>query len=128
LILTREGREVLERWTCRPKAAQVLAQRDRLVLTCAEGRPNTAVAAALRVNQATVGKWRRGFLAKRLDGLLEEPCYHLHFTPTGTSWINLMECWFATPTTKQLRRGVHRPLPQAPQRTAQAVRVDQNGG
>ena len=63
LILTREEREVLERWARRPKAAQALAQRPRLVLTCAEGCPNTAVVAALRVRQPTVGKWRRWFLA-----------------------------------------------------------------
>jgi len=32
----------------------------------------------------------------------------VHFTPTGASWINLVERWFATLTDKQLRRGVHR--------------------
>ena len=73
LTLTPEEREVLERWGRRPKTAQALAHRARLVLTCAAGRPNTAVAAALRVSQPTVGKWRRRFLAKRLDGLLDEP-------------------------------------------------------
>jgi hypothetical protein len=62
LMLTREEREVLERWARRPKTVQALAQRARLVLTCAEGCPNTAVVAALRVRQPTVGKWRRRFL------------------------------------------------------------------
>jgi len=33
---------------------------------------------------------------------------HLHCTPTGASWINLVERWFAMPTEKQIRRGVHR--------------------
>src|SRR5215470_16506111 len=42
----------------------------------------------------------RRWLAKR-------PRYHLHFTPTSASWINLVERWFATLTEKQLRRGVH---------------------
>jgi DDE superfamily endonuclease/Homeodomain-like domain len=42
----------------------------------------------------------RRWLAKR-------PRYHLHFTPTGASWINLAERWFALFTEKQLRRGVH---------------------
>jgi len=36
------------------------------------------------------------------------PRFHLHFTPTGVSWINLVERWFAALTEKQLRRGVHR--------------------
>ena len=104
-ILTCEEREVPERWACRPKAAQALAQRARFVLACAEGCPNTAVVVALRVRQPTVGKWRRRFLAKRLDGLLNKPRNHLYFTPTGASWINLVERWFRTLTTKQLRRG-----------------------
>jgi transposase len=36
------------------------------------------------------------------------PRFHLHFTPTGSSWINLIERWFAELTTRKLRRGVHR--------------------
>jgi transposase len=40
--------------------------------------------------------------------LSKRPRVHLHFTPTGASWINLVERWFATLTEKQLRRGVHR--------------------
>jgi transposase len=45
---------------------------------------------------ASIQRW----LAKR-------PRYHLHFTPTGASWINLVERWFAELTNKQLRRGTH---------------------
>lgn len=40
--------------------------------------------------------------------LARHPRYHVHFTPTGASWINLVERWFAALTEKQLRRGVHR--------------------
>jgi len=36
------------------------------------------------------------------------PRYHVHFTPTGSSWLNLVERWFAALTEKQLRRSVHR--------------------
>lgn len=36
------------------------------------------------------------------------PRCHAHFTPTYSSWLNLVERWFAALTTKQLRRGVHR--------------------
>jgi transposase len=39
--------------------------------------------------------------------LLAHPRFQLHFTPTGSSWLNLIERWFAELTTKQLRRGVH---------------------
>jgi transposase len=40
--------------------------------------------------------------------LAKRPRFHLHFTPTSSSWINLVERWFANFTQKQLRRGVHR--------------------
>ena len=40
--------------------------------------------------------------------LARHPRYHLHFTPTGASWLNQVERWFAALTTRQLRRGVHR--------------------
>jgi transposase len=34
--------------------------------------------------------------------------FHVHFTPTSASWLNLVERWFATLTQKQIKRGVHR--------------------
>jgi transposase len=42
------------------------------------------------------------------DWLAKRPRFHLHFTPTSASWLNLVERWFALLTDKQLRRGVHR--------------------
>jgi transposase len=33
------------------------------------------------------------------------PRFHLHFTPTSSSWLNLVECWFSALTTKRIRRG-----------------------
>jgi len=43
------------------------------VLLCADGISNTDVARQLRTSNATVGKWRKRFLEKRVDGLLDEP-------------------------------------------------------
>lgn len=40
--------------------------------------------------------------------LARHPRFHVHFTPTGASWINVVERWFAALTEKQLRRAVHR--------------------
>ncbi len=40
--------------------------------------------------------------------LLRHPRFHLHFTPTYSSWMNLVERWFAELTNKWLRRGTHR--------------------
>jgi transposase len=40
--------------------------------------------------------------------LLAHPRFHVHFTPTSSSWLNLVERWFSELTTKKLRRGTHR--------------------
>jgi len=36
------------------------------------------------------------------------PRFHLHFTPTSSSWLNLVERWFAELTRRKLRRSAHR--------------------
>src|SRR5579863_1229548 len=73
LKLAAHERAALENWTRRPKSAQALALRARMILGCASGRTNTEVATELKVTKQTVGKWRKRFLDKRLDGLLDEP-------------------------------------------------------
>lgn len=73
VVLTDEEYEVLSGWARRRKTAQALAMRARIVLACAQGLSNTDVAAAEGVSLPTVGKWRRRFLAQRLDGLNDEP-------------------------------------------------------
>jgi len=40
--------------------------------------------------------------------LTAHPRFHMHFTPTSSSWLNQVERWFALLTDKQLRRGAHR--------------------
>ena len=47
----------------------------------------------------------RNWFAKR-------PRFHVHFTPTYASWLSLVERWFALLTTKQIRRGAFRSVPQ----------------
>lgn len=42
--------------------------------------------------------------------LARHPRFHLHFTPTSSSWINLVERWFGELTTKLLRRSAHRSI------------------
>jgi len=73
LVLSDDERELLERWARRPKSAQDLALRCRIVLLCAEGRQNTEVATDLGIGRMTVGKWRARFVAHRIDGLHDEP-------------------------------------------------------
>ena len=67
------AREELLRWTRRSTTAQALALRARIVLACAEGGDDSAIARRLGINRATVGKWRRRFLRRGTDGLLDEP-------------------------------------------------------
>lgn len=71
--LTDAQREELLRWTRRATTAQALALRARIVLACAEGGDDTAVGARLGIYRITVGKWRRRFLKRGADGLLDEP-------------------------------------------------------
>ncbi len=40
--------------------------------------------------------------------LVKRPRFHVHFTPTSASWLNMVECWFALLTTRRLSRGVFR--------------------
>ena len=39
------------------------------------------------------------------DWLVKRPRWHLHFTPTSASWLNLVECWFALLSRRRLQRG-----------------------
>ena len=44
--------------------------------------------------------------------LAAHPRFKLHFTPTGASWLNLVESWFSQLTQKRLRRGVFHSVPE----------------
>jgi transposase len=71
-VLTGAEREQLARWARRGKTSQVLALRAKIVLACAEGRENKAVAAELRTTEHNVARWRGRFIAGRLGGLHDE--------------------------------------------------------
>jgi hypothetical protein len=73
LILSADERDKLTTWANRPKSSPRLALRARIVLACVDETSNTAVAARLGVCGATVGTWRNRFVAKRLDGLVDDP-------------------------------------------------------
>jgi transposase len=73
LVLSESERVVLQGWAKRRTTAQGLALRARVVLACAEGGSNMAVAGRLGIHRMTVGKWRSRFLRDRLDGLADEP-------------------------------------------------------
>ncbi len=73
MTVTDEEREVLERWSRRPKSPHSIAQRARIVLLGDEGVTNNAVADKVGVHPATVAKWRKRFITRRLEGLVDEP-------------------------------------------------------
>lgn len=56
-----------------PSTPQGLALRGRIVLAAAEGRSNQQIASALGLPQVTVGKWRRSFAQRGLEGLQDAP-------------------------------------------------------
>ena len=70
------------------------------------------------------------------EWLLRHPRFHLHFTPTSSSWMNLVERWFAELTNRKLRRSAHRSvteleaeiraLDQRLEQEPQAVHLDQD--
>jgi transposase len=71
--LSAEQREQLEQWARRPKSAQALALRARIILRLAEGHPGAEVASHFHVHIQTVSKWRERFRRSGMDGLLDEP-------------------------------------------------------
>jgi len=73
LRLDETERAELQSLASRRSTAQALALRARIVLACAEGEQNKVVAARLAVDPDTVGKWRRRFAERRLEGLRDEP-------------------------------------------------------
>ena len=73
LILTAEERQRLDSLAHRSRSAAALARRARIILACADGSDSKVVARRLHVTPGTVGKWRGRFIARRLDGLYDEP-------------------------------------------------------
>ena len=71
--LSAYERGELEDLARRRRTAQGLARRSRIVLLAAAGHENKKIAAALGASEDTVGKWRRRFATRRLDGLYDEP-------------------------------------------------------
>jgi transposase len=72
LCLSEEEQQRLGSLAQRARSVPAVARRARVVLTCAEGLDNRAVAKKLRCSLGMVGKWRARFLQKRLEGLYDE--------------------------------------------------------
>jgi transposase len=71
--LSAGERQTLERWARRHSSSQALALRCRIVMACATGATDTAIAVEVGVHPVTVSKWRHRFAVSRLDGLVDAP-------------------------------------------------------
>src|ERR1044071_1617592 len=94
LEIAAEDREKLNMIARRPKSAQAMAMRARIVLGCEQGLNNSEVARKVHVTGATVGKWRERFREFGLDRLLDEPrSARLAKSPTKRSKRSLPKRW-----------------------------------
>jgi transposase len=73
IVLSEEEQSKLQQWARRPKTAQRLALRARIILGCVAGLENRQVARQLHISDQTVCKWRARFRTARLEGLVDEP-------------------------------------------------------
>jgi len=73
LTVKPTDQEKLELLARRPKTAQRVAIRSKIVLRAAEGLPNQEIARRLGVTGATVGKWRERYRLQGMEGLSDEP-------------------------------------------------------
>src|SRR5271165_7185760 len=56
--------------------------------------------------------------------LEKHPRFYLHFTPTSSSWLNLVERWFGEITRKRIRRGVFKSVPELTEAIQEFIRVN----
>ena len=126
-LTTDDERETLGQWARRPKTAQALAQRARMVLECSKG-PRIPVHIMVHVPRLSSDNFQNGlagicyaFADQSQAEVRTRPAsrdcqrrskrLHSHgrslSTPTSASWLILVERWFGLLTEKQLRRGVH---------------------
>src|SRR6266567_8739077 len=73
LDLDAQTRKTLDKFVLSSSTPQTLALRSRIVLAAAHGSNNQQIAAALKLPPVTVGKWRRSFALRGIEGLRDAP-------------------------------------------------------
>lgn len=73
LTLTEQQRAELQRFSLRPTTSQALARRCRVIVACVNGASDSEVGSKEGISRQSVGKWRRRFTDRGVDGLLDEP-------------------------------------------------------
>ena len=99
--LNPEQRRILERRARGRSLPARVVERARLVLLAADGLENKQI--HMIVDNYATHKHPR--VQRWLD---RHPRFHMHFTPTGCSWLNMVERFFRDLTENRLRRGVFR--------------------
>jgi putative transposase len=72
MVLSADEQAQLSSFARSRSLSAALSQRARIVLACASGEPNSAVARRFELTNATVGKWRSRFVKHRIAGLYDE--------------------------------------------------------
>ena len=136
LPLDAEDGSTLEMWARGATAPHRVVSQAKALLMAGDAVANSRIATALGISRPTVLDWRAGFRTEGLDSvgavrpgrgrkpeitadqvqaivhstarhwLAAHPRFELHFTPTGASWLNLVESWFSRLTRRRLRRSV----------------------
>jgi|SRR5580692_4932977 hypothetical protein len=133
LVLDAELREQLETLVNSRSLPAGLVRRAKIILLSASGKTNREIARQLETSKVTVSLWRcrflkHGMIEKNLPKDLEvhiivdnyathkhlrvrrwfatRPRFHVHYTPTYSSWLNQVEIWFNRITQQAIRRGI----------------------
>ncbi len=97
ITLTIPERNKLEKIVKSRSASARLIERSRMVLLASQGLNNIEIGEQLGTDPVKVGRWRKRF-----------PRFKMHFTPTSSSWLNMVERFFRDLTMQSVRRGVFR--------------------
>jgi transposase len=73
VCIAAEDKKELEQLARQKRRTRSVAFRAQIILKCGEGRSDSEVAGLLRTSNSTVGLWRKRFLARRVEGLFDEP-------------------------------------------------------
>jgi Integrase core domain. len=112
IVLTDEEKDELNRLVRGQRTEQRYVTRARIVRESSKGLENKEIAQKLNLNKMTVGKWRRNFKEKRLEGLKDEPRPGRPLTYDANARANIIEMACNSPpnTTRWTVRDLTRTL------------------
>lgn len=143
VTLTAAERILLTTWSRGRSTPARLVLRAKMILAAAQGRENKDIAVELGCTRRTVGTWQNRFPRNEWWGLKQTPPeldlhlivdnyaihkhpkvqnwlkrhkrFYIHFTPTSSLWLNVIERWFRDITQDRIRNGVFKSVSQLEQ-------------